>query len=79
MRISTEIYRAADGNVWKIIREGEDVLIEQAIQPAELPTYEPYDDQRQDRPEAEEYSFYDRKGMLKEKPARSQHTISRKV
>ena len=26
MRIKTEIYRAPDGKMWKVIREGEDVI-----------------------------------------------------
>jgi len=79
MKITTEIYRGSDGNIWKITREGEDVMIEQAIEPADLPTYEPYDDQRYVAPPAEAYREYNSKGKLTELSNDTKHTISRKV
>ena len=46
MRISTEIYRGENGNYWKVTREGEDVIIEQAIEPVELIHHDTYEQQR---------------------------------
>tara|TARA_B100000900_G_scaffold394557_1_gene392106 strand:- start:1136 stop:1381 length:246 start_codon:yes stop_codon:yes gene_type:complete len=46
VRISTEIYRGKNGNYWKVTREGEDVIIEQAIEPVELIHHDTYEQQR---------------------------------
>ena len=82
MKIKTEIYRGSDGHTWKITREGEDVLIEQAIEPLELihnETYEKQQDQTKNNIALyEEYKIYDSSGSIKIISSIG-NTISRKV
>ena len=76
MKIKTEIYSDFKGNYWKITREGEDVIIEQAIEPTELIRNETYD-QRREAAASPRYDLYDRKG--RRVPVLSDSTFSRKV
>ena len=78
MRISTEIYRAEDGKMWKITREGEDVLIEQAVDRIEEIANNPYEKEKDlpSPPVVEE--MYDNKGSLV-KLTSPGSTFSRKV
>ena len=67
MRISTEIYRGENGKYWKITREGEDVIIEQAIEPVELIHHDTYEQQRDLHTPAETgvtYEVYNSKAVV---------------
>ena len=76
MRIRTEIYKGADDNYWKITRKGTEVIIEQAIEPAEIIREEYHDDQQDDHSEV--YEFYDKMGKTKKTP-KIGTTLNRKV
>ena len=81
MKVSTEIYQDLHGRHWKVMREGEDVVIEQAIEPAEMvhnPTYDKQQDLYEPVIEEPVSILYDRKAILKQ-PRHTGTILNRKV